>query len=255
MRRTNANDPTLPRKDGQNNPKANQAKQFPTMGRLVDRGADGVWLVTSRGEVSRYVTGVQQGSFGNAAEGWSRPPRPWKYDPSGRVLVAGDHVLIVYIDGNPAKPVLLPGWPSLAPDDADVLPPRPTDADPNPARMRMVARDATSGTVTGHVDVRALDGGNAIEVLVGGPTFGVGLRVLLDFDAGQIKLGRGAETHRVPLGDAIATAIKTLAQDLLTVAAAVPVVPPPPGTTQLLVDAATSLAAGAPLLSTVVSIE
>lgn len=255
MKRTRANDPTIPLKTGQNNPKVHQAKQFPTMGRLVDRGADGVWLVTARGETTRYIAGVHQGPWSNASEGWSRPPRPWKYDPAGGVLVAGDHLLVVYLDGNPSKPVLIPGWPSLAPDDPEVLPPRPTDADPNPARVRMVARDPASGAMTGHVDVRALDGGNAIELSVGGPAFGVGLRLLLDFDAGQIKMGRGAETHRVPLGDMIAKALQTLAQDLLTVAAAVPVVPPPPGTTQLLIDASTSLAAGAPLLSTVVTIE
>ena len=180
-------DPTLPRYGPNPN--------LRTWGYFVDRDGP-IDLVDGRSghRWQGIDTGTVQyanGSPLNAVEGWYRAPRPWKYDNSGNVLVRGDIVVIDFLDGNPNMPLVSPGSRSTKTKDPDAddafFPPNPLGQDPNPVRWRYVARN-DAGAVTGHVQAKALDGGNKVELVVGGTKFGEGVTVTLDFDAGRITM-------------------------------------------------------------------
>lgn len=226
-------------------------------GRLVLLARDGNRWPVGPGKMARYLTAGPR----NTVEGLHRAPRPWVYDALGNPVVKGDYVLIAFINGDPKSPVILPGVAPLDPEDPDFLPGNPLGEDPNPIRGRWAARDARTGAVTGHLQVQALDGGNTFEIVAGGASFGEGVRLLLDFDAGQIKVGRGDETHQVGFGEEIVQAIKTLAEAILAVdasqAAKLPSSAPvaTATVTQVLADCTASLSAGAPMLSTIVKVQ
>lgn len=259
-RRAGLSDPTIPRKTSpKGNARQRSVASGPTWGKLVDYGGDGLVLTDARGHATpvdsskvRYLCG----SFGNAEEGFHRAPRPWKY--AGDVpTVEGDTFLILYLDNEADKPLLIGGVRTLKPDDAEFFPPQPIGEDPNPARLRLALKNE-AGVTTGHVEVTALDaGGRKLEISVGGATFGAGMRILVDADAGQIKLGAHSETHQVPFGEALVEAIKGLADDMIAVNTAIPTLLSVPllNATTITVDAATSLASGAPYLSVAVLVE
>lgn len=164
----------------------------PTWGWLVDQGPGRLVLVSRDGQrwpagpgsMVRYVAGGPR----NTVEGFHRAPRPWVYDSRGKPVVAGDYLEIHFLDGNPQRPVVAPGVQALDPEDPDFHPPNPLGEDPNPIRGRWAARDPRTGAVTGHVQLRALDGTNALELVVGGPMFGDGVILTLDFDAGRVDV-------------------------------------------------------------------
>lgn len=211
-------DPTLPRKDGTANPKAAQQRVFPTIGWLVDRGGDGVWLCT-RARAARFKGQIQTGSWASQGDGTASRVRPFKYDPTGRVIIQGDYCTVVYLDGDVDKPVLIPGFVPNNYDDPDFIPPVPTDADPNALHHRMVRRDPTSGAVLGHVQVTGLDGGNQLELTVGGPAYGVGLTVAIDMDAGTVTVTRGGVTTNAVLGTFV-TDVQAMAVEVQALAGA-----------------------------------
>lgn len=248
-------DPTIPRKNGGasgpgSNVKGSGLQATPQVGRLVDRGGDGLWLVTDRGDrwPAAFVRGVAQGSFGNRDEGVHAAPRPYRYDAAGNVVVPGDDLLVLFLEDNPKKPVILGGWRPAASSGADqsVFPAIPS-SDPGPLRLRKLGGD-------GHLEVRALDGGATLRVEVGGGSFGTGVAIEIDYTKGKIRLTAGGSPQPAPMGPAIVDALKTLATDLLAVAAAVPVVPLPPETTTLLgeLTAVTTGGTAAPFLSSLV---
>lgn len=233
-------------------------------GRFIDRG-DHLVLEDRRGNtwragpgwMPRYLAGGNQ----NTIEGFHRAPRPWVFDPQGNVVVEGDFVEILFVDKDQRIPYVRPGVAPLNRDDAGFFPVNPIGEDPNPLRGRWAARDPRTGNVTGTLEVTALDGGNGFEIVVGGGAFGTGTRIELDHDAGTVKIGQGSETHQVAFGEAIVQAIKTLAEGLLqldTVVAAKLISSAPILTatvTPVITDCATSLSAGAPMLSNIVKVE
>lgn len=253
-------DPTIPRHS--NRPPGTTTVWGPTWGRLVDYG-DSLALVDMRTgwAVPCDLSNVQilTGSWGNTVEGVQVGPRPWKFE-AGRAVVEGDNFLIVFLGNDHRHPVLIPGVRPPNPDDPGFFAARPIGEDPNPVRLRKVARNA-AGAVTGTLEVTALDGGNGFEIVVGGGAFGTGTRIELDHDAGTVKIGQGSETHQVAFGEAIVQAIKTLAEGLLqldTVVAAKLISSAPILTatvTPVITDCATSLSAGAPMLSNIVKVE
>jgi hypothetical protein len=236
-----------------------------TWGYFVDRGGGDIILVDHNG--SRWPAGDGSmvryaGAFtSNTLEGVHRAPRPWKFSPDGTPIVEGDFVTIEFLDDNPKRPLVRPGVRPLNPDDPAVHPVNPIGQDPNPIRARFAARNASTGAVTGTVQVTALDGSNAFEIVVGGSKFGDGTRILIDHDAGTIRLGQGADTHPVLLGDELLQTLKTVVEQLLildgVVAAKLPSSAPAITTTltQVLADITASLANDAPLLSTIVRVQ
>jgi hypothetical protein len=260
MHRTRATiaDPTIPRKLP---PLGNAAQRTvvagPTEGWLVDYGGGTVVLTDIRGnmwpaERVRFLCGL-----GTNDEGLVRPPRPRKYNPDGTVLIEGDTLFVEFIDADPSKPVVRGGVRTLKPTDPTFFAGQDVGQDPNPIRWRAALQDPKSGAVTGSVQLRALDGGSRFELVVGGSKFGTGLRLLLDYGAGTISFDRQGTTHPVPLGDEIVTRLQQIAQDLISINAALPTLSPVPtlNAFQLLIDAAQSLSAGAPLLSTTVRVQ
>lgn len=251
-------DPTIPRKA----PRAGNAGQRlrvdgPTEGWFVDMGGGVLVLTDVRGNLwPQERVRVKQGSFGFSAEGVEKAPRPWKYDGAGNVLVERDRYLVHFLDGDPHKPVVEGGIRSLKPEDPAFLFPQPIGQDPNALRMR-AARLTDAGTMEGHVQLRALDGSNGLELVVGGGTFGAGLRIELNYDTGLIKIGAGGETHQVMLGDVVVQALLGIAQDLIALNAALPTLTPLATLKafQLLTDATTSLSADTPFLSKITRVE
>ncbi len=233
-----------------------------TWGRLVDKGTGGLWLVSHEGDKWPAGPGTKTRLAGrrNRAEGRQRVPRPWTYDPQGKPIVRGDYVLVAFLDDDPASPVILDTVGDIEPDEPDFFPANPLGSDPNPLRERYAVVNA-AGVVTGTLQVRALDGGNGWELVVGGGQFGVGTRLEIDHDAGTIKLGQGAETHPVPLGDNLLDRLKTIVEQVMAVdasqAAKLPTSAPltTATLTPVLADIAQSLATGAPLLSAIVKVE
>lgn len=251
-------DPTLPRKPKRRgNAKQRNQVEGSVEGWLVDMGGGEIVLTDTDGnlwpaERVRTLTGT----FGFGLDGLSKSPRPYLYDAQGAVVIEGDHFLVHFLKNDPNKPVISGGVRSLKPADPGWSPPQPIGEDPNPVRFR-AALLSSAGAMTGHVQVAALDGGPVLEVVVGGGTFGTGLRLELDYSAGTVKIGRGSETHQVAFGEVIVQALADLAADVLAVNTAIPTLTPVPvlNATTLAIDTAQSLAAGAPMLSTVVKVE
>lgn len=199
-------DPTIPR--GGLSPSL-------SWGRFVDAGTTTYLIDMSTGQkwdcgdgsVVLYASGGQV----NSIEGWHRAPRRWKYDDKGNLQVEGDTVLLDYIMGQLERPVVWPGYRAAKSSDADYdedfFPYNPILADPNPVRARFASRNA-SGAVTGTVEMRALDGGAKVELVVGGTKFGEGVTVTLDFDAGRITMT--ADTVEVKAKDVVVDASSSI---------------------------------------------
>ena len=251
-------DPTIPRAAPRmGNAKQAERRYGPAEGRLVSYGTSVVLHDLDGNSWPIETVRIKQGSFGFNAEGMQKRPRPWVFNGPA-VVVEGDWFLIHFVNGDPHKPVLDGGIGSLKRSDILFFDAQPIGIlDPNAIRLRAGNIDPVTGVQTGSLQIRALDGGNSVEIMVAGATFGVaGLRIVIDYDAGQIKLGRGLETHAVPLGDQIATALQKLADDIVTLGLAMTPSPiPTDGAVEVSLSAATSLAAGAPYLSTIVKVQ
>ena len=95
-------DPTIPRHRG-------RGTRGLTTGRLVWKGADQLALRDRRGNSwSLASVSFHVGGWGSVSEGTEKLPRPWRYDETtGKAIVRGDLLLIDFIDGNPALPVVM----------------------------------------------------------------------------------------------------------------------------------------------------
>lgn len=254
-------DNTIPRKVGKQGNAAERAVvDGGTWGIFVDNGQNVVLSDMSRtNHWPLERVSFSPGAFGYDTEGISKLPRLWRFQ--GKVpLEVGDAYWIEFLHGNPRLPMVCAGVRSPVPEDLDFFPRIERGHDANRWAARLEFRDAT-GVRTGHLQIRALDGGKTFELVVGGPTFGTGVRVLLDYDTGQIKLGKGAEVHPAGFGDEIVRRLKDLANDILAVNAAhagagtAPVALPLLNSPLVVTDVDTSLAMGAPLLSSTVKVE
>lgn len=253
-------DPTIPKKGAErrrgNNAERKSART--TIGRLIDYGTH-VKLVSNEGNdwSSERVT-YCSGSFGFGIDGLERNPRLWKYDPTGKVLVEGDMYVIDFVNDDPEAPIIRGGVRSLKPFD-EFFTQSPIGADSNRFAARLAAVSPV-GVATGHVEVEGLLNGNNLEIRVGGAQFkGPRLRIRIDGTTGAISIGKGLETHQVPFGEVLVQALADLAADIIAVNTAIPTLVPVPApalkATTLLVDTAASLAAGPPMLSTIVKVQ
>lgn len=244
-RSRNLDDPTIPRKAPPPGNASQRARMAgPAQGRLVDYGGGTLVLSDMRGglwpaEKIRYLPGT----FGYNEEGIEQSPRPWLF-AGDTVVVEGDWLLIHFLHGDGACPVIQGGIRTLKPADPAFFSGQAIGQDANRWRARKAARNP-AGAITGTIEIRALDGRNALEIVVGGATFGTGVRLAIDYDAGTVSLDQGGPTERSVLGEAVVDALGKLATDLIAVAAAVPTAVPP-GATEVLAAAEASLAAGAP---------
>lgn len=257
-RRRPLGDDTIPRRSSPSgNAKQRGAATSANGAILVDRGAGDVHVVSRRtgAPIPAAWASVQQGTQFNTIEGFYRAPRPWTFDAGVTPTVAGDNFLVVYHDADPMKPVLLGGFRPLDVADPEFFPP-PIGADPNPIRGRWA--HMTAAGITGHVQLRALETGGDLELVVGGGSFGTGLRIAFDFSAGTIKVGKGAETECVPLGNTLLQGILDALNEVVIAVGTIPYVPatpPAPGLLQTIADLTASLAAGAPYLSSTVKVQ
>ena len=250
--RASLGDPCIPKHE---TPKGNANERNraygPSQGRFIDYGGGTLVLADMAGgmwpaEKVRHKVG----SFGFSAEGLQKAPRPWLF-AGDEVVVEGDWYMIHFLHGDPAHPVVDGGIGSMKPEDTEFFHPNPIGQDPNPIRMRAAAIDPASGAKTGTLEIRALDGGNKVAIVVGGPTFGTGVSITLDYDAGTFEVSAGGTLSQAALGEAVVDALATLATDLVTVAGVAGTTVP--DTSALLVELEASLLAGGPpFLSTVV---
>jgi len=168
------------------------------------RCGDRVVLRDRRGnDYALRQVSIVQGGFGFDVEGVSKLPRPEVIDPTtGAVIVRGDRVLILWLDGNPTTPVVLPGVRSLRADD--FLPvDHSSGADPNRWAMRVRARD-DAGNVLGTVDIElcrnAADAGTA-RVTASGD---------VSIQASEVRLGDDTATSLVALADLVKAELDAL---------------------------------------------
>lgn len=214
------NDPTIPKKrrtERQGNAGERGRALFPIGGRLVDYG-DRLVLVDDRGnEWNPERVRTVSGGWGSGRSGVQRGPRPWKYGPNNEVLVGGDFVLILFPEGNPERPVILPGVRSLTPDDDSYFAAQAVGENPNRLAMRQVQINA-AGAPTGTWDLEAFpdDTGQRMELRVSLPT-GKKTRIMIDAVEGTVAIGDGNELKRAVTND-ITADIQTLADDLVAVA-------------------------------------
>jgi hypothetical protein len=256
-------DDTIPRKL---QPRGNAAQRAEppglTWGWFVDYGGDIGFKLRSAGGKTWPQDQVRMlsGAFGHDQEGVQKAPRPRVYaDDGATVLVEGDAFAIDFLNGNPDLPILLGAARTLTPADTEFWHSQPMGEDPDAIRMRAAQINPKTGEITGTLQVRALDGKTAFEIVVGGGAFGEGYRFEIDYTAGTIKAGKGNEAQPVPLGKEMLDAFTAIITDIAALAAiSVPVIPPAGlQTTALLVKVNASAigAGGLPLLSPIVRIE
>lgn len=256
------NDPTIPKKRRsvrQGNAGERKQRPGPALGRLIDYG-DRIVMADHRGNTwSQAEARWVGGSFGFSSEGLEKGPRPWRFSPAGAVLEEGDDFIIDFIDGDHDQPFIRGGIRSTKPDTPDgYFNGEVVGQDPNRLRFRLQQRD-TNGSQQHHFDVEAFASSGTVEVRVGGSRPGPKLRIQLDYVTGDIRIGSGGETERVPFGDALVRTVKALAEDIVTLGAAgtsgTPLPVLTPGAVTAVVDLTTSLAAGAPHLSNRVKVD
>lgn len=187
-------------------------------------------------------------------------PRPWKYALDRSVILAGDDVVIEFLDENPKQPVITGIlWPLKDSTDGRIKGASINDAaDGSNQRVHRVTHIDASGAVVSNASIGMFDDGSRVEVAIGRGLGGVDLRFELNLDTLQIKIGKGMELVGVPLGDKTAQAFTDICADLATIGAGltVPIAPALLQTFQLSIDAAVSSGSGgAPLLSDVVKVE
>lgn len=136
-------------------------------GRFVEVGAQRrVVLLDDLGngyELERCT--ILMGTWGGAEEGVQKLPRVELRDSSGAVLVPGDRVLILHVQGNPRRPVVLAGVRPLGAHDF-LARLHGADVDQNALRVRLRATDST-GVAGGRVDLEAgASAGGAVSLKV-----------------------------------------------------------------------------------------
>ena len=244
-------DPSIPRHAKPPGNASERSRTYgPSQGRFIDYGSGELVFADMNGGMwPAAKVRHKQGAFGFSVEGMQKAPRPWLF-AGDEVVVEGDWYLVHFMHGDPNHPVVDGGIGSIKPDDPEFFHGNPVGQDPNPIRMRAAVIDPASGAVTGTLELRALDGGNRVELVVGGTSFGTGVGIVLDFDAGTIEAGAGGTLVKASLGEAVVGALSTLATDLAAVAAFAGTTVP--DTSAMLVEIETSLnIGGAPFLSTV----
>lgn len=231
-------DPTIPRQQAHPTTKVGGWRAVPTVGRIVDQGENGTWLVTDRGDRTPVSPQIMQGTGGDAYEGTDAPPRMWRYNASGQPTQIGDLFLVLFIENDPNRPVLLGGWRPLSVTDPSFLPVDPVGQDADRWRWRKVGLGGSG--VDRHVDVRVLEAGKVVEVEVGG-ALGSGLTVTIDADRGRVKVSNGGSTD--PVGNGLGI-LRVLSELLTASAGIVPTPPNAPILAQLITSVEAELAAG-----------
>lgn len=166
-----------------------------TEGWLVDYGKRVVLADTNGRTWSQDQIRMACGTFGFAADGTERAPRPYVYEGS-KVIVQGDHLLIHFLDGDPQAPVVIGGVRPIEASSDGNFSGEPHAADPNRlfARQRAVS---AAGVQTAYAELDFPGDSPKLELRVGGPTTAAALRAEFDHTAQTIKIGGGAELRLV----------------------------------------------------------
>lgn len=272
-------DPGITRKPRRN---PNRRSGFPTTGWFVQNLNGEVLLQSHRGQTwpLRFVQ-LCQGTWGaiDNSEGTTKLPRIREYAANGDVTVAGDKVMIERLDGDPQRVIVRGGVRGL--EASDFLPYNQDRAGANQNRLagRLAPLDG-DGQATGYVDweLAADDKASVVLTVVdaanapadGPPSGGTKItitsgQVRLELDDGTfvnlsngvIELGKGAVPPIDPfiISTSYLAAVAAAALELsVLLQTPGPVVGAPgltPNTALLATQITTSLAAGAPYLSTV----
>jgi hypothetical protein len=160
-------DPQIPRR-GSSKPRGRQAKT--TTGWFVFAADGSVALQTRRGHqyALKWVS-ICQGFWGDVAngEGVSKLPRVREFDADGNVTVAGDRVVIDFLEGDSSMPIVRGGVRGISQDDFLPYNHERDGANTNRLGGRLVPLDS-DGEATGSVEWEACyDDGPSLRVSAG----------------------------------------------------------------------------------------
>lgn len=134
-------DPEIPRHRGM--------YRAPVLGRFV-RYPNGTVILVDEDERA-YHRGhyrLALGSFDDGTEGSEKLPRPWEYDQdTGEVTVRGDQVLIEFLGGDQARPIVTRAVRPVSRSDEWSYDYADDAADPNRWVLQLVPRDDAGETV------------------------------------------------------------------------------------------------------------
>lgn len=219
-------DPSIPRRTGPEagNAKGRAASNKLCWGIFIER-ADGV--VTLVDQVSGAKWSMDSVRMIGGMGGTQNLPRPQRYDDANNILVQGDPVVFGFLDGDPARPIVLGGGLAAREDPDGYFDGQPLGTDPNRVAMRLHQIDKNSAQ-TGFVDVEVFpDSNGKVEIRVGGSNFSSYTRIEIDGAAGTVKIGQGSEQPTILAADFLADLAGVLAE-LQAVAAGIPLGAPVP---------------------------
>lgn len=127
----------------------------------VGRSGEVVLVSRDRGMTwPLHQVSIEQGLWSSAdgSEGLSKLPRPEERDAEGNRTLDGDPVLISFVEGDPAKPLVRPGVRSVTTSDFLPYNHDTPGADPNRLHARLAPRNA-AGEVVGNVDLEVCETG------------------------------------------------------------------------------------------------
>lgn len=202
-------DPTLPR---------HARTRTPTCcrGEFVKPSSGPIVLVDSWGNTWQLEqVSFLTGGFGFKEEGAFKLPRPNEIDGQGKVKVPGDRVMILFEDGDPLRPIVLPGVRAIKPNAFFPASHLSEGANPNRWAARVQPLDG-DGEATGEVRLLvanndkgsvSLQATEGITTQVGedleGDTF---LTITVTQD--MVTISKGGTTEAVVLGETFLGGLK-----------------------------------------------
>lgn len=219
-------DPTIPRRTGfdSGNAKGRAASYKLGWGVFIER-ADGVVSLVDM--VSGAKWSMEAVRMIGGMGGVQNLPRPQRYDAANNITVEGDPVVFGFLDGDPARPVILGAGLAAKADPEGYFDGQPLGTDPNRVAMRLNQIDS-SNQRTGFVDVEVFPASNGkVEIRVGGSSFSSYTRIEVDGAAGTVKIGQGSEQPTV-LADSFLADLAGVLAELQAVAAGIPLGAPVP---------------------------
>jgi len=232
---------------------------LPGMGWFVDYG-DRVVLTDGRDTWSLEYVSIMQGGFGFSEEGFSKLPRPRKYDSNGKIVIEGDQVVILFRGNNVDYPIVVPGVRAITANDFLPYNHDSVEANPNQMRLRLRAIDADGNPLgrfdvrigeedDGWVDLRSTHG----FVLRVGDNPDTAPRLAMQMTKDKFYIEKGGDMEPPMLGTSFLTDLQAVLVEVVAVGAAALV--PTPDTSAMILKVTAALAAGPPYLSTTIETE
>jgi len=154
-------DPGIPRGRPQHGPGGRKA--YPMVGWFARLRTGALVLESYKGHTwpLQHVS-ICQGTWGSIdnSEGVTKLPRPREYDADGGTVVAGDRVMIDFLNGNYSTPIVRGGVRGVSANDFFPYTQDTTGADVNRLAMRLGPLDA-DGKPTGYVEFEGAHDGKA----------------------------------------------------------------------------------------------